>query len=196
MKILIDNGVRLDDLSDQYNLSRVAFEGDGRAGFNETELGRRLVFEVLRGGLYVGDDAVSVISENNLLVVLNEATKSKYGVFIHGDGVDLIENEVGEYISRKKINITRMRRGLDEIAVAEPGIYKKFIRANDFGEKLKGALGYGNYLTIWPKYWGEWGEHFYVCSVDINGALSEITCKIVSSLYLMNCPVKKLEFGK
>lgn len=196
MKIFIDNGVELEGLSDQFNFSRVTFEANGVLGFNEAEVGRRLVLGVLSGGLYVSDVAASVISENNLLAILGEATKSKYGVFIHGDSVDMVEDEVNNYISRKKINIARMRRGLAEISAAEPSIYQDFLRVSDFGKKLKGALEYGNYLTIWPKYWGGWGEHFYVYSADVDDALSKITCQIVSLLYLMNFSVKELEFGK
>ena len=117
-----------------------------------------------------------MVDAGNTSSVMNRLTLGKkYGVLMHGgEAVYHAEREIAEYLSKKKLHDLKESKGLVVAPLQAPSIFSFFFDATSFDQMVERMLSVCDYLSIWPRYWGKWGEHCYILANDTRTTASVI----------------------
>ena len=67
---------------------------------------------------------------------------------------------VNTYFRKKKLLDTKKRLGRGNFEeIGQPNFWVKICPEMPLNKKIDYLLSKSKFLSLWPKYWGEWGEH-------------------------------------
>ncbi|MBU3058734.1 hypothetical protein [Pseudomonas indica] len=171
MSVIISIGKLVDDIPDQ-EVIRVIYRGKDY-GFQETPHSQALLLKVLEDAISIEDMSSESINSKNANTVISRVTQSKYGVIAHqcSDTLNASIKLLPAYRFRMQRN---MAYDFGTDADASKKIIENVFSSKSHGETIRALLPLCSFVTIWPKYWGEYGEHFFVVSEDLERAEAHI----------------------
>lgn len=153
----------------------------GDVGFNSDVVGKKITESFLNGSWCICNDEPMKVTSNNTQKALNQATLSKkYGVFFHEASPDLLTcfQEITEYHKKLKVNKLKERMGksIDNIEVPRVISYlnESDVNVEALASYCKSLCGF---ISIWPRYWGGLGEHFYIvkcCDDEVDSIVDNL----------------------
>ncbi|CAJ0896652.1 hypothetical protein [Ralstonia flatus] len=165
MDLKIEGNAHLDELTSVENLLLVTLRGDGEEfGFQQNEVGEKFVSRLVTGACLLTSSEAAVVNTGNMSSVMARLTLGKkYGVLLHGgEALHQAEREIAGYLSKKKLHDLRKTKGLEAGPLQSPHIFSFLFDGTSFGQMVQRMLSICDYISIWPRYWGRWGEHCYV----------------------------------
>lgn len=173
MSLIISIGKLVDELPGQ-KLMRVVYKGEGY-GFQETPHSQALLLRVLEGAMSIEDMHSEKICSENVNAVLSRVTKSKYGIIAHQ-----CSGLFNESIRMLPVYRSRLRRNMAcNIDAGARKIIEDVFLSKGYVEGVNALLPLCGFVTMWPKYWGEYGEHFFVVSNNleqVEASIRDVLC--------------------
>ncbi|AXV81287.1 hypothetical protein [Ralstonia solanacearum] len=165
MELKIKGKAHLDELSSVENIFLLTVIGDdGEFGFQQNEISKEFLSKMTMGACYLTISEAAVVDADNMSALMNRLTLGKrYGILMHGGtAVHRVEREIATYLSKKKLDDLKRSKGMDVTSLPVPDIFSFFFDGTSFQQMAERMLGVCDYLSIWPRYWGNLGEHCYV----------------------------------
>jgi hypothetical protein len=175
--IQIIAGISIDDLVGVNQPFLLTYEGvGGQLGFQADEQGKRLLNNFLDGALWVSTTHLETISPHNINNVLNKITKNKYGVLIHQPKKQfkILLEELPTFYRKKVAYEIKKNKGVDSREIIEPEWLSKVCCPDRPLEGVRWLVSNCRFVSIWPKYWGEYGEHCFLVSEDADSVISDL----------------------
>ena len=181
MELEIKGNAHLDELPNVENLLLLTLRGDDEEfGFQQHELGKKFLSKMITGACHLTTSEAAVVDAGNMSSVMNRLTLGKkYGVLMHGgEAVYRAEREIAAYLSKKKLHDLKKMKGLDVGPLQSPSIFSFLFDGTSFHQMVERMLSVCDYISIWPRYWGRWGEHCYILAND-----TETTARLIERLW-------------
>lgn len=161
MSIIISIGELIDDLPSQETM-RIVYK-DEEYGFQGTPHSQGLLFKILEGADSIEDMFSENINSKNANAIISRITKNKYGIVAHqcSDTLSELTRLLPAYRARTQRN---MAYNFDSAQDTKKNIIESVFLGKSYKEIIGALLPLCGFVTIWPKYWGEYGEHFFVIS--------------------------------
>ncbi|MHA6908576.1 hypothetical protein ACQUJS_09115 [Ralstonia pseudosolanacearum] len=177
MELKITENAHLDDLPNVENLLLLAIMGDdGEFGFQQNELSKAFLSKMVMGAHHLTTSEATVVDASNISDEMSRLTLGKkYGILMHGGGaVHRFKQEIATYLSKKKLHDLKKSKGMDVIPLSAPEIFVRFFEGTSFQQMAEHMLESCDYLSIWPRYWGHWGEHCYIWANNVEETVGMI----------------------
>ncbi len=177
MELIIKKEFFIDDLPEAKNIPLCTTRGkDGELGFQQNQ---SALLEIVNGAYCLCEDGVSIVSEKNIGKIMSKITKKKYGILAHGGpSLSRVAENLELYINKLKIYELKKRKGIARESLTHSAIYEDLFGDRTFQQAADRMLEFSDYLSIWPIYWGEFGEHFFLYAKNTETALRTINNKI------------------
>lgn len=167
MPAIMSIGKLIDDIPDQ-DVIRVIYRGKEH-GFQETPHSQALLFKILEGAISIENMSAESINSGNANSVISRVTQSKYGIIAHQCGDKL--NASIKLLPACRFRVQRnMAYDFGPDADASRKIVEDVFLSKSHDKTIRALLPLCGFVTIWPKYWGEYGEHFFVVSESLERA--------------------------
>lgn len=169
IKLLKLAAKRFDQIPDTYHqVTLTVIDESGSYGFQQSDKTKAALLNFIINSVSITEQCV--INASNLTNVMNNMAREPFGVLIHTPDETLAKEilALNEYKKQKKIDELRVRAGGPAIAnsLAEPLLFGW--KMNDhFDNKLDTIIKHCSFISIWPQYWGEYGEHCVICTRDM-----------------------------
>jgi hypothetical protein len=162
-------GVVTDDLRVLDNIFLLTYKSAaGEFGFQSDKEGKDLLLRLIQNALAISLNTVQIVDARNSSSILTYITKSKYGILTHNPNGRLIKllDELPAFFRDKLACEMKKRRGIDCKEAATPEWLAKLCRSDQLLDSIGWLVANCRFVSIWPKYWGEYGEHCFLVSKD------------------------------
>ncbi|WP_197342265.1 hypothetical protein [Ralstonia solanacearum] len=177
MELEIKGNAHLDELQNVENLLLLTLRGDDEElGFQQNEIGKKFRSKLIVGACYLTTSEAAVVDAENMRAIVNRLTLGKkYGILMHGgEAVRQVEQEIAAYFSKKKLHDLKESKGLVVTPLQAPSILSFLFDGTSFRQMAERMLSVCDYISIWPRYWGRWGEHCYILTNDTENTVNVI----------------------
>jgi len=168
--LLIFRDVAIDDLNDFKITFLLTYKGvTGELGFQSDSEGKCLLLRLVEDSFWITSNNVQIVDKTNLGIILNQITKKKYGILIHEPNsqfTSLIE-ELPMYFRKKSMIDLKRRKGINCEDVTMPDWLEMISNLDKLNESIRWLITKCRFVSIWPKYWGAYGEHCFIASQNI-----------------------------
>lgn len=146
---------------------------NGLYGFNECQEGRNIEEKMLAGGVCIRDTEVVKFENGNCLRIKSQNKLDENDVVIHGAKGSFSDEVFGldAYFKKEKINELKRRMGKNVAKTSPPSWFK----CKNKKKRLLHFLDFCDFLSVWPKYWGEYGSHCYMVCKDLDTVLQSLS---------------------
>jgi len=162
MTIIISYGYLVDDL-ETLPVFRVIYK-QVEYGFQSTPEGNNAVNKIIAGASSIEELFSEEITHSNAGAVLTRISKEKYGVLAHNksDALKAVIGKLPSYRAKLQKRAAQIRLGRSPSDLPSDIYFDTLFLNSRLDEKVKILVDSCEFISLWPKYWGEYGEHFFI----------------------------------
>lgn len=165
MTIIISHGFLIDELPN-LPVFRVLYK-DMEYGFQSTTNGHDILNNIVNNAFSIEELFSERLHPSNVGTVLSRISNEKYGILAHNksEALGSMIEMLPSYLSAIKKSSLLQKLGRKPNTPPPPSIdFEKVFIQSSLEEKTEALLNICEFITIWPKYWGGYGEHFFVAT--------------------------------